>query len=68
MHHSSGHAPGYLRVVRSNTMGVDAIWMSWLALADIIVLILVMGLHASMRRDGTYWWNPPTKDWKESDG
>jgi hypothetical protein len=49
-------------------MGVDAIWMSWLALADIIVLILVMGLHASMRRDGTYWWNPPTKDWKESDG
>jgi len=43
-------------------------WMSWLALADIIVLILVMGRQASMRRDGTYWWNPPTTDWRDSDG
>ena len=43
-------------------------WMSWLALADILVLLAVMGWHASMRRDGTYWWNPPTKDWKDSDG
>ena len=49
-------------------MGVDATWMSWLALADILALILVMGLHASMRRDGTYWWNPTTKDWNDSDG
>ena len=47
---------------------VTTTWMSWLALADILVLLAVMGLHASMRREGTYWGNPPTKDWKESDG
>jgi len=47
---------------------MDQMWMGWLALADVIALIFVMGLHASMRHDGTFWWNPPTKDWKESDG